>query len=69
MPGPAELGDGLAHHRLRGATGVDLGVVEEVYPSLIGSLHALVGYVFTDLLAKGHPCAERESRDLQARTA
>ena len=41
VTGPAELSQRLAHHRLRLAPGIDLGVVEEVDPGVVcGVMHS-----------------------------
>ena len=65
-PRPAELGEHAAHDRLALATGVGLGVVEEVAPGVVGRLHALHRQVVLHLGVERHPRSERQHRDLQA---
>ena len=66
-PGPAQRPQGLAHHPLRLAAGVDLGVVEEVDAAFAGRPHAVGRQAAVELLGEGDPGAERQHAHLQAR--
>jgi len=54
----AQIGQGLAHDLLRFPGFVDLGVVEEVHPGVVGGLQEGFGFTQIDLPPEGHPRAQ-----------
>jgi hypothetical protein len=58
-----------AHHLFAAAAGIDLGVVEEVDPGVIGRGHHLGGLAGVDLVVVGDPGAQGQRRNTQAGTA
>ena len=65
----AQVGKDIAHHALRLALRVGLGVVEEIDAVVPGRRHQLAGDAAPDLLAEGGPGAEREAGEAEAGAA
>jgi hypothetical protein len=59
----------LAHHFFAVASGIGLGVVEEVDAGIESRRHHLDGRLVVDLVVVGDPRAQREHAELQAGAA
>ena len=69
ITGPFHLLQDTAHDTFALALGIDLRVVEEVDPVIVGDPHQCFGGVVRDLLAEGEPGAEGQLGELEARGA
>ncbi len=66
---PLELAQGLAHHLFTLACSVDLGIVEEVDPRVVGRSHHLDSRLHIDLVVVRNPGPKRQGTDAKATSA
>ena len=63
---PVTLCQKSAHHFLRGAMGIDFGIVKKVDPGIVGHVQQTSAGGIFNLISKGDPTAKREFRELQS---